>query len=103
MYRWWVNSSLRSSLPEDSAAPTIPLYLNRPNFMKSLKIDSDKDVTVLLVDKQGRVLWREMGEMNEAKRSSLQAALVSASKAKHDTGLQSKFFLLITKASRLPM
>ena len=51
--------------------------------MKSLKIDSDKEITVLLVDKQGRVIWREMGELNDAKRSSLQAALVSASKAEH--------------------
>jgi len=84
LYRWWINSSLRSSLPEDEQRQTtIPLYLNRPTFMKSLKIDSDKDVTVLLVDKQGRILWREVGELNDAKRSSLQAALVSASKAEH--------------------
>ena len=82
LYRWWINSSLRSSLPEnEQRQTTIPLYLNRPNFMKSLKIDSDKEITVLLVDKQGRVLWRERGELNDAKRSSLAAALLSASKA----------------------
>lgn len=84
LYRWWINSSLRSSLPEDEQRQTtIPLYLNRPNFMKSLKIGSDKEITVLLVDKQGRVLWREMGGLNEAKRSSLQAALLSAGKTEH--------------------
>ena len=84
LYRWWINSSLRSSLPEnEQRQTTIPLYLNRLNFMKSLKIDSDKEITVLLIDKQGRVLWREMGELNDAKRSSLEAALVSATKTEH--------------------
>jgi len=84
LYRWWINSSLRSSLPEnEQRKTTIPLYLNRLNFMKSLKIDSDKEITVLLVDKHGRVLWREMGELNDAKRLSLEAALVSAGKTEH--------------------
>jgi hypothetical protein len=84
LYRWWINSSLRSSLPADEQRQTtIPLYLNRPTFMKSLNISSDKEITVLLVDKQGRVLWREMGELNDAKRSSLQAALLSAGRADH--------------------
>src|SRR5450631_949643 len=84
LYRWWINSSLRSSLPEnEQRKTTIPLYLNRLNFMKSLKIDSDKEITVLLVDKHGRVLWREMGELNDAKRLSLEAALVSAGRTEH--------------------
>jgi hypothetical protein len=84
LYRWWINSSLRSSLPEnEQRQTTIPLYLNRLNFMKSLKIDSDKEITVLLVDKHGRVLWREIGELNDQKRSSLEAALTSAGKTDH--------------------
>jgi len=84
LYRWWINSSLRSNLPEnEQRQTTIPLYLNRLNFMKSLKIDSDKEITILLIDKNGRVLWREMGELNDVKRSSLEAALVSAGRTEH--------------------
>jgi hypothetical protein len=84
LYRWWINSSLRSTLPEDEQRQTtIPLYLNRLSFMKSLKIDTDKEITLLLVDKRGRVLWREMGEFSDQKRSSLEAALATAGKTEH--------------------
>jgi hypothetical protein len=81
LYRWWINSSMRSDAKDDQERQsTIPLYLNRPTFLKQLKIASDTHVTVLLVKKDGDVIWRSTGAMTAEKRASLETVLAPSGK-----------------------
>ena len=75
IFRWWETSSMRS----DETDPVmwhwiVPLFVDRQKFRKDLDIPNEKQVVVLLVDKQGHVLWRASGPMSEDKRASLLAA-----------------------------
>lgn len=75
IFRWWETSSMRS----DETDPVmwqwiVPLYVDRQQFRKDLDIPNEKQVVVLLVDRQGHVLWRSSGPMTQDKRSSLMAA-----------------------------
>jgi hypothetical protein len=74
IFRWWENSSMRS----DETDPEtwhwiIPLYVDKDGFRKALEIPNEHDVVVLLVDKQGHVIWRSSGPLNAQKRASLLA------------------------------
>lgn len=72
LYKWWLNSSMRGGLPaNESARYTVPLYVNKPQFLKSLGILSEKQIAVLLTDKTGLVLWRSEGPSTEQKKASL--------------------------------
>src|SRR5271165_3577167 len=69
LYRWWLNASLRGSLPASQPRRyTVPLYVNKTQFLRSLQISSEKDVVLLLTDKGGHVLWRTAGAVNESKK-----------------------------------
>ncbi len=82
LYRWWINSSMRSDATDDQQRQfTIPLYLNRQTFLRQLKIATDTQVTVLLVKKDGEVIWRATGTMTPEKRASLESVLVPAGKS----------------------
>lgn len=84
LYRWWMNSSLRSSLQKkEQRKSTIPLYLDRQSFLHELRIASDREMAVLLVEKNGRVLWRTSGRLTEQKKASLESALVAATQTQH--------------------
>jgi hypothetical protein len=72
LYRWWLNASLRGSLlPSQSRRYTVPLYVNKTQFLQSLQISSEQDVVLLLTDKGGHVLWRSAGAVNESKKAAL--------------------------------
>jgi hypothetical protein len=76
IYKWWLNSSMRSNLPDVlSAHYTVPLYVNKAHFLKALDIRSERQIVVLLTDKKGLVLWRSDGAATDEKKASLAAFL----------------------------
>lgn len=76
LYRWWMNSSMRSSTQDTSRWKwTVPLYLNKQRFMQKMDIHSDHEITVLLVDKTGKILWRDAGPFMPEKKASLENAI----------------------------
>jgi hypothetical protein len=78
IFRWWDNSSMRSDDTDPETWPWIvPLYVNRHHFRRSLQIPTGKQVSVLLVNQQGRVLWRSEGPMTMEKRDSLKAKVAA--------------------------
>jgi hypothetical protein len=80
LYRWWENSSLRSGVSDPEWLQfTVPLYVDKPRFLRELKIPSDHAVVVLLIDKAGKLLWRSDGPITNEKQASLVAALAPAS------------------------
>jgi hypothetical protein len=73
VYRWWLNASFRSNLP--AAQPrhfVLPVYVNKPEFLRSVQVGSERDVVLLLTDKAGKVLWRTSGPVAEEKKAELE-------------------------------
>ncbi|HSY02634.1 MAG TPA: hypothetical protein VK819_10775 [Acidobacteriaceae bacterium] len=75
VFRWWETSSMRS----DQTDPVtwhwiVPLFIDRPKFLQDLDISNVKQTVVLLVDRQGHVLWRASGSFSEDKRPGLMEA-----------------------------
>ena len=79
LYRWWLNASLRGSLPASQPRRyTVPLYVNKGQFLRSLQVSSEKEVVLLLTDKTGHVLWRAEGPVTDSKVAALTSFLKSA-------------------------
>jgi hypothetical protein len=78
VFRWWENSSMRSEETDPETWPWIvPLYVNKVEFRKALQIPNEQNVVVLLVDRQGHVLWRSSGPLTPGDRAALTAAVGS--------------------------
>jgi len=79
IFRWWDNSSMRSDETDPDTWPWIvPLYIDKNDFRRNLQISSERQVTILLVNKQGQVLWHAVGPLTPAKRDALSAAVSAA-------------------------
>ena len=79
LYRWWLNASLRSGLPASQPRRyTVPLYVNKAQFLRSLQVSSEQEVVLLLTDKTGHVLWRAVGPVTDGKVAALSSYLKSA-------------------------
>ena len=80
LYRWWLNASLRGS--QAASQPrryTVPLYVDKPKFLRALQISSEQDVVLLLTDKGGHVLWRTAGAVDESKKAALTSFVMKSS------------------------
>jgi hypothetical protein len=79
IFRWWDNASMRSDESDPETWPWIvPLYVDKEMFRHTLQIPSEKQVTALLVNRQGQVLWRAEGPLTPDKRNALIAAVAAA-------------------------
>ena len=75
LYRWWIDTSLRSSAtPAQEWRTTIPIFVDKNKFLPALEIKDEKQFVVLLTDKSGHVEWRIAGPLNDSKLASLVAA-----------------------------
>jgi len=74
--RWMLNRGMRSGIDDRGARErTITLYLDKGPFKRALGISDEKRIQVLVVDREGQVLWRTTGPFTEEKGASLEAAL----------------------------
>jgi hypothetical protein len=72
LYRWWLNASLRGSLPPTQERRyTVPLYVDKAQFLRSLQVSSEQEVVLLLTDRAGHVLWRTAGPVTDSKKAEL--------------------------------
>ena len=79
IFRWWNNSSMRSDDIDPATWPWIvPLYVDKNSFRHHLQIASERQVTVLLVNPMGQVLWRSEGPMTPEKRDSMNRIVTAA-------------------------
>lgn len=75
VFRWWETSSMRSDQTDPESWPWIvPLFVNEHKFLHDLEIPNAKQVVALLVNREGRVLWRSYGPMTPRARMELMAA-----------------------------
>jgi hypothetical protein len=77
--RWWQNASMRSASADASRWPTtVPLYVDKKDFERTLDISTEKQVVLLLTDRKGHILSRVAGPPTDTSRSAMRVALVSA-------------------------
>jgi hypothetical protein len=76
--RTFINEGMRAGIPDPATrAGTITLYLDKPAFLQTLDLPGDDDIYLLLIDREGTVLWRASGGFTEDAAQSLEAALES--------------------------
>lgn len=76
VFRFWLDSAMRAGIPDRTArAQTITLYLDKEAFRSALDLPSEEMIYALLVDRQGRVLWRAEGPFSEEKGRELEQFL----------------------------
>lgn len=69
----FINEGMRAGIPNpDTRGRTITLYIDKSSFRSALEISSEEDITVLLVDSDGYVLWRSLGGFSKEKGNELE-------------------------------
>ena len=69
--RMWVNNGMRFGIPDEIARKrTITVYTNRKEFFEITKMEEEK-IYALLIDNNGKILWRKEGVADDKKLSDL--------------------------------
>ena len=67
-----LNESMRASIKEKKIREkTITLYLEKSKFLDALKFDDENDTYTILIDKNGKILWKERGIYDSNKGKEL--------------------------------
>ena len=70
--RTFVNEGMRAGIPNPVARErTITHYLDKDEFRQALQLPHEDDIYVLLLDRQGQVLWRAEGAFTPESGESL--------------------------------
>jgi hypothetical protein len=70
--RTFINEGMRAGIPDPVARErTITLYVDKVAFRTALELPDEADIYVLLVDRGGNVLWREVGAFSPEKGEAL--------------------------------
>lgn len=68
----WIDDGMRSGIPDRAArARTLTLYLDTEAFNRALALTTQRDIHALLVDADGRVVWRRTGPPDEGTAMAL--------------------------------
>jgi len=80
--RWTIRRGMKSGIKDAALRErTIPLFIDKDPFRAALGIPDERDIYLFLVDREGKVYWRETGAFTEAKGTSLKAAVTTATAA----------------------
>lgn len=72
----FINEGMRAGIPNPkSRQRTITLYLDKEPFRQALEIGSEDSIMVLLIDKDGEVLWSNEGGYEIEKELTLKRAI----------------------------
>ncbi len=76
--QWFINEGMRAGIPNPKTRErTITLYIDKAAFKTALDIQDEQHITLLLVDRQGNVLWRQQGAYSPEKAALLTQAVHS--------------------------
>jgi hypothetical protein len=74
--RSFIDGGMRAGIPDPVARErTITLYIDKSPFRRALELSDEDRIYVLLLDRQGRVLWRAEGDFTPEKGASLAGAI----------------------------
>jgi hypothetical protein len=77
--RTFINEGMRAGIPDVVARErTITLYLDKKAFREALQLPDEDNIYALLLDRQGRILWRAEGSFTPEQGESLVAVLRGA-------------------------
>ena len=78
--RAFIDSGMRAGIPDPTArATTITLYLDKLSFRQALELPEEETIYVMLVDRQGQVLWRADGAFAPETGQELEQAIARLS------------------------
>ena len=81
LVRYFIANGMRGGIPDkEQRGRTITLHIDKEPFKKALGITSESTIHAFLIDKSGKVLWRQEGLFTEAKGKSLEDALAASSR-----------------------
>jgi hypothetical protein len=76
--RTFINEGMRAGIPDPKARQrTVTLYIDTDSFMEATEIPNKNDVHILLVNRDGEILWRTTGDFEEGKGADLLKAIES--------------------------
>jgi len=74
--RGWIDGGMARGIPERATRQaTITLYINKSPFRRALDITTEDRISVLLVSRDGHVLWRADGPFTSGSGADLTARL----------------------------
>jgi len=72
----FINGGMRAGIPNRTTRQkTITLYTDKGAFRQALDLPNEESIYVLVVDRQGNVLWRTEGAYSEEKGEALKKAI----------------------------
>ncbi len=78
----FINEGMRAGIPNQTARDrTITLYLKKTPFRRALGIANEDEITVMLLSREGEVLWREAGSYSPEKTEMLKQVIQEATPA----------------------
>ncbi len=79
LFRTFINEGMRAGIPDPKARErTVTLYLDKEPFRATLNMPDEDRIYILLVHRDGTVLWKERGQFEAEKERSLRTALEQA-------------------------
>lgn len=76
--RTFINEGMRAGIPNNKTRQrTITLYLDKQKFRQALDLPDESTIYLLLVDRQGQVLWRAEGGYDPQKAAALREAIAA--------------------------
>jgi hypothetical protein len=74
-----IDGGMRGGIPSrDTRARTVTLYIDKTPFKDALGIPTESTLYLYLVDREGKILWEDSGEISDGKATSLEEALGKA-------------------------
>lgn len=75
-FRWMIDGGMRAGIADKKARQrTITLYINKKEFKKHLDIVDENTIYLVLIDKDGRIIWKTDGNITEDKTRSLEETI----------------------------
>lgn len=70
--RTFINEGMRAGIPDQTARErTVTLYLEKEAFKSALDIPNENSIYLFIVDRDGNLYWRSVGDYTEEKASGL--------------------------------
>ena len=78
LFRAWLNGAMRAGIPDRQVREhTITLYVDKGAFRAALGLPHERTIYLLLLHRDGRVVWRGGGPVTPAVADQLKAALAA--------------------------
>jgi hypothetical protein len=88
LYQTFINEGMRAGIPNpQTRQKTITLYLNKKDFLRAVGIPDDSNIWLLVIDRQGNIIWRAEGVYTPEKEEALENVITTSNSAGPVSGL----------------